>query len=73
VINRALAPHSSWGDGCDSWLLNEQDGLHVMEERMRPGKAGVRHLHRNVRRLYFVLAGTATVCFDDREELFVSR
>src|SRR5512140_13383 len=62
VINKALAAHNSWGDGCDSWVLTEQDGLHVMEERMPPGKAEVRHLHRNVRQLYFVSAGTGTVC-----------
>jgi Cupin domain len=49
-------------------VLTEQDGLHVMEERMPPGKAEVRHLHRNVRQLYFVSAGTGTVCFGDREE-----
>jgi hypothetical protein len=40
-----------WGDGCDSRVLTEEDGLHVMEERMPPGKAEVRHLHRNVRQL----------------------
>ena len=50
-INNALAPHSSLGDGCDSRVLTEEDGLHVMEERMPPGKAEVRHLHRNVRQL----------------------
>jgi len=49
-------------------VLTEQDGLHVMEERMPPGKAEVRHLHRNVRKLYFVSAGTGTVCFGDRED-----
>jgi hypothetical protein len=32
-------------------VLTEEDGLHVMEERMTPGKAEVRHLHRNVRQL----------------------
>ena len=63
VINKSLAAHNSWGDGCDSCvLLTEQDGLHVVEERMPPGKAEVRHLHRNVRQLYFVSAGTGGPC-----------
>src|SRR5438094_10269418 len=44
-----------------------------MEERMPPGKAEVRHLHRNVRQLYFVSGGTGTVCFGDREELLSPR
>jgi hypothetical protein len=30
VINKALAAHNSWRDGCDSWVMTEQDGLHVI-------------------------------------------
>jgi len=73
MINRALAPHTVWGGTCDSWTLTDRDGLHVMQEEMPPGTAERSHLHRDVRQLYFVLAGQATVRFGDREETLSPR
>jgi mannose-6-phosphate isomerase-like protein (cupin superfamily) len=57
-----------WGDGCESWILADHPDLHLMRERMPPGTTEVRHLHTSVRQVYYVLAGEATVRFDDREE-----
>lgn len=67
MISKATAPHGTWTAG-DSWTLADQPRLHVMQERMRPHSAERRHLHQAVQQLYYVLAGVATVRFDDRAE-----
>ena len=53
--------HYQWGDGCDGWHLVNQPALSVIRERMPPGTAEVRHLHRNARQFFFVLSGTAVL------------
>jgi mannose-6-phosphate isomerase-like protein (cupin superfamily) len=53
------AEHYSWGSGCDGWHLVNQAELSVIRERMPPGTAEVRHLHRIARQFFFILSGTA--------------
>jgi mannose-6-phosphate isomerase-like protein (cupin superfamily) len=62
-----LTEPTAWGDGCESWTLTDHADLHVQRERMPPGTTEQRHLHTRVRQLYYVLAGEATVRFDDRD------
>ena len=50
-----------WGDGCDGWHLVASEGLSVIEERMPPGAAEVRHRHRTARQFFFVLSGALTL------------
>jgi mannose-6-phosphate isomerase-like protein (cupin superfamily) len=58
------APHYTWGDGCDGWHLVAADGLSVIEERMPPGTAEVRHRHDVARQFFFVLSGALTLEID---------
>lgn len=58
------AAHYTWGDACDGWHLVNQSSLSVIRERMPPGRAEVRHLHRNARQFFFVLAGVAVLELD---------
>lgn len=51
------APHYAWGDGCDGWHLVRDPSLSVIQERMPPGTAEVRHRHARARQFFFVLAG----------------
>ena len=67
MINKSIAPRNVWDAG-ESWTLTDQPRLHVLQERMPPGTAERRHLHVAVEQLYYVLAGVATVRFDDHEE-----
>ena len=67
MINKSIAPRNVW-DGGESWTLSDQPHLHVQQERMPPGRAERRHLHGAVEQLYYVLAGVATVRFDDHDE-----
>lgn len=56
-ISRPSAEHYSWGDRCDGWHLVRAEGLSVIEERMPPGSAEVRHRHLRARQFFYVLAG----------------
>ncbi len=55
------AEHYVWGQQCDGWFLVKSDGLSVIQERMPPGTAEVRHFHNVSRQFFYVLAGTATL------------
>ncbi len=61
MISTKTAEHYAWGDGCDGWHLLRAPGLSVIQERMPPGAAEVRHLHERARQFFYVLAGSLTV------------
>ncbi|MGD9692411.1 MAG: GNAT family N-acetyltransferase [Phycisphaerales bacterium] len=63
-IDRASAPHYTWGDRCDGWHLVRTSGLSVIEERMPPGAREVRHYHAAARQFFRVLTGTLTMEVD---------
>jgi quercetin dioxygenase-like cupin family protein len=60
VKNRQNAMHFTWGDACDGWRLVADPSLSVIEERMPPGTAEVRHFHRITRQFFYVLSGVLT-------------
>jgi uncharacterized cupin superfamily protein len=66
MINKSTAPRSVFQAG-ESWTLTDQPHMHVLQERMPPGRAERRHLHSVVEQLYYILEGVATVRFDDHE------
>jgi mannose-6-phosphate isomerase-like protein (cupin superfamily) len=61
AIDRGSANHYVWGDGCDSWHLVRHNRLSVIAERMPPGTAESRHLHRVAEQFFFVLTGELTI------------
>ena len=73
MISRDAAMHYRWGDGCDGWHLVRDASLSVIQERMPPGTAEVRHSHERARQFFFVLSGTATVELDDGVETLTAR
>jgi mannose-6-phosphate isomerase-like protein (cupin superfamily) len=56
-VSVATAEHYAWGDGCDGWHLVRALNLSVIQERMPPGAAELRHRHATARQFFFVLAG----------------
>lgn len=60
-ISTASAEHYHWGDGYDGWHLLRADDLSVIEERVPPGRAEVRHLHRRAHQFFYILHGVATL------------
>jgi mannose-6-phosphate isomerase-like protein (cupin superfamily) len=58
-IARETAEHYVWGEGCDGWHLVKTPALSVIQERMPPGTAEVRHYHSLARQFFYVLSGRA--------------
>jgi mannose-6-phosphate isomerase-like protein (cupin superfamily) len=67
MIDKASAKHYSWGSECDGWRLVSDPSLSVIEERMPPGTAEVRHFHRAARQFFYVLRGRLAFEADGRE------
>ncbi len=64
AISTANARHYRWGDVADGWHLLEGDDLSVIEERMPPGAAEVRHRHARARQFFYVLEGELVMELD---------
>lgn len=64
TVSTGNAEHYSWGQGCDGWHLLAGDDLSVIEERMPPGAAEVRHRHARSRQFFYVLEGQLTLELD---------
>jgi quercetin dioxygenase-like cupin family protein len=60
VKNRQNSMHYIWGQTCDGWRLVADPSFGVIEERMPPGTAEVRHYHRIARQFFYVLSGVLT-------------
>jgi mannose-6-phosphate isomerase-like protein (cupin superfamily) len=56
IRNRHTVEHYKWGHS-DGWRLLDRQDLSVIQERMPPGSAEVKHLHRRSRQLFYVLEG----------------
>lgn len=56
IKNPQTVEHYKWGHS-DGWRLLDRHDLSVIQERMPPGAAEVKHLHRRARQLFYVLEG----------------
>ena len=61
----ASAEHYTWGEVCDGWHLLKGHDMSVIEEVVPPGAGEVKHFHSKARQFFYVLAGEATIEFDD--------
>jgi mannose-6-phosphate isomerase-like protein (cupin superfamily) len=66
IVSRENAEHYVWGGVCDGWHLLKSDGLSIIQERVPPGGAEVKHYHEKAHQFFFVLSGEATVVIKDR-------
>jgi mannose-6-phosphate isomerase-like protein (cupin superfamily) len=60
-VDTQTAQHYVWGENCDGWILSPSPDLMVIEERMPPQTAEVRHYHTKARQFFYVLSGTLTM------------
>jgi mannose-6-phosphate isomerase-like protein (cupin superfamily) len=60
VSGKHSAPHYTWGDNCDSWVLADTAGLSVKQESMPPGTKEQLHFHKQAQQYFFILKGLAT-------------
>jgi mannose-6-phosphate isomerase-like protein (cupin superfamily) len=68
ISNKNSAPHNTWGNNCDSWVLADTTGLSVKEERMPPGTKEQLHFHKQAQQYFYILKGTATFFFNDERD-----
>lgn len=64
VVDRTNAEYFVWGAGCDGWRHLSRQDLSLIQERMPPGTAEIRHLHRKARQVFFVLSGELEIELD---------
>lgn len=72
AVSSSNAEHYTWpgvidGQECDGWHLHRSASLSVIEERMPPGTAEQRHIHRRATQFFYVLAGELTIELDGEE------
>ncbi|WP_420144867.1 cupin domain-containing protein [Sphingobium sp.] len=60
-VQKDGAEHYVWGGVNDGWHLVKRDDLSVIEERIQPGAAEVRHYHVKARQFFYVLSGELTM------------
>ena len=70
IIDTLTASHYFWGEHCDSWVLNDTEGLSVKRESMPGGTKEKLHFHTNAQQFFFVLKGTATF-YSGHEKIIV--
>ena len=64
TVSTGSAEQYRWGQRCDGWHLLAGEDLSVIEERMPPGAAEVRHRHARSRQFFYALEGTLTLELD---------
>jgi len=67
IVSSENAEHYTWGGICDGWHLLKSTGLSVIQERVPPGGAEVRHYHERAHQFFFVISGEATLEVADKK------
>lgn len=67
MVSIQNAEHYAWGGACDGWHLLKSPDLSVIQERVPPGAAEVRHYHEKARQFFYVLSGRAAIELGDRK------
>jgi mannose-6-phosphate isomerase-like protein (cupin superfamily) len=71
-VDPSNSEHYVWGGVCDGWHLLKHESLSVILERVPPGASEVKHFHATARQFFYVLAGTATLEFEDQSVTFTA-
>ena len=65
-VSKEAAEHYIWGGHCDGWHLLKNPDLSVIQERMPPGTAEVRHFHHRAQQFFYILSGEAVMELEGR-------
>ncbi|KMQ59336.1 cupin [Chryseobacterium angstadtii] len=64
IHSKNNSEHYTWGNGCDSWILNDSRGLSVKQEKMPSGTAEKLHFHKMAEQVFYILKGEAVLYID---------
>ena len=67
VIDKVTASHYVWGEGCDSWVLADTEGLSVKYESMPPGTSEKLHYHSQAQQFFYIVKGSAVMYLDNEK------
>jgi mannose-6-phosphate isomerase-like protein (cupin superfamily) len=67
IVSLDNAEHYTWGGVCDGWHLLKSSALSIIQERVPPGGAEVKHYHEKAHQFFFVLSGEATLEIEDKK------
>ena len=67
IVSIENAEHYVWGEVCDGWHLIKREELSVIQERVPAGAAEVMHYHHHARQFFYILAGEATIVYEDQK------
>ena len=67
AISTEIAPHYTWGEVCDGWVLQDRSDLSVIQERVPPGAGEHEHFHQKANQFFFILSGEATIESPERK------
>ncbi|PQA92331.1 cupin [Chryseobacterium shigense] len=67
IHSKENSKHYSWGDGCDSWILNDSAHLSVKQEKMPAGAAEKLHFHEAAEQVFSILRGEAVFYINDEK------
>lgn len=65
IKDKTNAPHYTWGNNCDSWVLNDGMGLSVKQELMPQGTKEQLHYHKEASQFFFIIKGIAVFYIDN--------
>ncbi|KFF22752.1 cupin domain-containing protein [Chryseobacterium sp. JM1] len=68
IQSKENSTHYTWGNGCDSWVLNDSRNFSVKQEKMPTGTAEQLHFHEMAEQVFYILKGQAV--FDINDEKF---
>ncbi len=69
MIDKHTAPHYTWGNGCDAWVLADTPSLSIKQEAMPAGSQETLHFHAAAKQFFFILGGTANLYVNDEKQL----
>lgn len=68
IHSKDNSKYYSWGNSCESWVLNDSTNLSVKQEKMPSGTAEKLHFHEVAEQVFYILRGEAI--FDINNEKF---
>ncbi|MBB6372722.1 cupin domain-containing protein [Chryseobacterium shigense] len=69
IQSKNNSEHYTWGNGCDSWVLNNSQNLSVKQEKMPAGTAEKMHFHARAEQVFYILKGEAVLYVNNEKFL----
>ncbi|KXH85952.1 cupin domain-containing protein [Chryseobacterium kwangjuense] len=69
IQSKNNSEYYTWGNACDSWVLEDSEGLSVKQEKMPAGTAEKLHFHELAKQVFYILEGEAVLYINSEKFL----